>query len=74
VLRREEETGIDKSKERMQRLRERRRAQGTMPVEVWLDAAAKAKLETLRREGESISQVIARAIDALEREQGRSDK
>jgi hypothetical protein len=54
------------TKDRMQRLRARRLAQGERPVELWLDPDSKQRLFRLRQSGETINQVIRRALMTLE--------
>jgi hypothetical protein len=56
-------------RERMARLRQKRRAYGERAIEVWLDDASAGRLADLRRPGERDSQVIRRALLALEVQQ-----
>jgi Recombinase len=62
------------SRERMERLRQKRRAQGERAIEVWLDPASAARLADLRRPGESDSGVIRRALTALEARQANGSQ
>jgi hypothetical protein len=54
-------------RERMARLRENRLLQGIRQVAVWLDQASVDRLVALRRPGEHDSDVVRRALEALER-------
>jgi hypothetical protein len=58
---------MDDATTRKQRLREKRRAEGMKPYEVWLDTDGQARLATLRQAGESVDAVIGRALASLER-------
>jgi Recombinase len=56
------------TKERMQRLRAKRKDQGQKQAEVWLDAAARERIERLQQPGESLSHLLDRALAALEQQ------
>jgi hypothetical protein len=58
---------MDDATTRKQRLREKRRAEGMKPYEVWLDPDGQARLATLRLAGESVDAIIGRALASLER-------
>jgi hypothetical protein len=55
-----------KTRERMERLRQKRRAEGERAVEVWLDPLSDARFARLRQPSESVSAVIRRALAALD--------
>jgi hypothetical protein len=54
------------TRERMQRLRKKRKDQDEKAMEIWLDPASQGRLVRLRQPGESVSAVIRRALVALD--------
>ncbi|MGH8058890.1 MAG: hypothetical protein ACREOH_16910 [Candidatus Entotheonellia bacterium] len=53
------------TKERMQRLRAKRKGQGEQAMEVWFDRVSQDHLVRVRRPGESVSAVVRRALAVL---------
>jgi uncharacterized protein YcbX len=56
------------TRERMQRLRQRREARGEKAAVIWFTPAGYARLNRLRRNGENMSQVVDRGLEALDQE------
>jgi len=56
---------------RVSRFRRKRRADAEYTIEVWIDPASDSRLAALRRPGESKTQVIRRALRALEAQEGQ---
>jgi hypothetical protein len=60
--------GDEKARARVQRLRERRKEAGWQPYELWLPPDAAALLTELKAPGESLSDLVGRALRALQAE------
>jgi hypothetical protein len=60
------QTGDVKTRARVQRLRERRKQTGWVQHELWLDPESAARSAKLRQPAESLTDVVRRALRALE--------
>lgn len=59
----------EKTRARVQRLRERRKQSGWTQHELWLDPASATLIEQLKQPGENVSAVVQRALQALAQHQ-----
>jgi 5-methylcytosine-specific restriction endonuclease McrA len=59
----------DSTRERVRRHRALRRTEGAQRIDLWCDIEALALMDRVRQSGESISEVVHRALMALAREQ-----
>jgi hypothetical protein len=55
----------EKTRARVQRMRERRKQAGWLQYELWLDPASAALIDQLKQPGESLSGMVQRALQAL---------
>jgi hypothetical protein len=63
--------GDPQTRARMQRLREKRKQAGWQQYELWLDPDAVGLLEQLKQPGESLSDLISRALLTLKAQDGQ---
>jgi hypothetical protein len=66
-----QKTGDVKARARVQRLRERRKQAGWQPYELWLPPDTAAVLAQLKQPGESLHDVVHRALLALQAQDGQ---
>jgi hypothetical protein len=66
-----QKTGDVKARARVQRLRERRKQAGWQPYELWLPPDTAAVLAQLKQPGESLHDVVCRALLALQAQGGQ---
>jgi 5-methylcytosine-specific restriction endonuclease McrA len=63
----------EKTNARMQRFRQRRRAEGARTMEIWAEIETQALIAQLKRPTESLSELVRRALLTLATQQARDE-